>query len=95
MQHSINYTTTNVLIHLISTSGESDNIIEAAKWTADNEIKLVTFSGKKKTNRLNKFNKNNLNFWVDSNAYNHVELIHLALLLNIIDYIIGTSVYKA
>ena len=83
------------IVVLISTSGESYNIIEAAKWTTDNEIKLVTFSGKKKTNRLNKFNKNNLNFWVDSNAYNHVELIHLALLLSIIDYIIGTSVYKA
>jgi D-sedoheptulose 7-phosphate isomerase len=82
------------LVILISSSGESLNILNAAKWCVKNKIRLVTFTGFSKNNSLTKINKKSLNFWVDSKAYNHVELVHLFLLLNIVDFIIGRLEYK-
>lgn len=71
------------LIILISSSGESRNIINAATWSIENNINTVTFSGFSSTNRLR--NLGNTNFYVNSNSYNHVEITHLAWILSIID----------
>ena len=54
--------------------------------------KLITFTGKKKNNKL--FKLGDLNFWVNSKSYNLVENTHQFLLLSIVDLIIGKSVYK-
>lgn len=78
----------------ISSSGESKNIINASEWCRRNKIKMATFSGFKDNNTLKKNNKNGINFWIDSKAYNHVELCHLYILLTIVDMIIGKFVYK-
>ena len=45
-------------------------------------------------NKLKKLNKNDINFWVNSFAYNHIELIHLYILLLMVDVIIGKTIYK-
>jgi D-sedoheptulose 7-phosphate isomerase len=83
------------LVILISSSGRSLNILNAAKWCTRNKIKLITFTGNDRCNVLKKINSKGINFWVDSKAYNHIEGMHLFLLMSITDYIIGKSVYKS
>ena len=72
---------------IISSSGESKNIVNAAKWCKNNNVDLISFSGFKKDNKLNLINKKGLALWVDSKIYNHVETAHLFLILTIIDHI--------
>ena len=58
-----------------------------------NKIKsIVTFSGNKEGNKLQKLG--DINFWVNSSSYNHIENVHQILLLSIVDLIIGKSEYK-
>ena len=52
---------------------------------------IITFSGIKKNNPLSKLG--NINFWVDSKAYNFIENIHQIWLLTIVDLIIGKRNY--
>jgi D-sedoheptulose 7-phosphate isomerase len=72
-------------IILISSSGESLNIINAAKFAKDNKIKLITFSGFNKNNSLSKLG--DLNIWVDSSNYNYVEITHNNFLLILVDLV--------
>jgi len=73
---------------LLSASGESKNILNAASWLKKNKIKFATFSGMKKNNSIKVQNKNNINIWVNSMSYNKVEILHHYILLMIIDLII-------
>ena len=61
---------------LISSSGESDNIVLAAEYM--NALKMdtpmVTITGFKDRNRLNMMG--DVNLWVDSDEYNVVESVH-------------------
>jgi D-sedoheptulose 7-phosphate isomerase len=78
---------------LISSSGNSPNMINAANFAKKNKIKsIITFSGNKDGNKLQKLG--DINFWVNSSSYNHIENIHQILLLSIVDLIIGKSEYK-
>ena len=72
-------------IILISSSGESSNIINAAKYANDHLLNLITFSGFKKDNSLSKLG--NLNIWVDSSNYNYVEITHNNFLLILVDLV--------
>ena len=83
------------LVILISSSGASANMLEAAKFCAQKKIKLVTFTGKNSLNKLKLIHSKGLNFWSNSYAYNHIELTHLFWLLCAVDKIIGKSVYRA
>ena len=73
------------LVILISSSGESDNIINSADFCVKNNIKLVTMSGFKKDNRLNSF-KSEVNYWVDSRDYGIIECAHMVFLHSVIKY---------
>lgn len=70
----------------ISSSGMSDNVVEAAKLAKKKKCNVITFSGFKPTNKLRK--EGDINFWVDSNSYNQVESIHNNWLVTIGDLII-------
>lgn len=83
------------LVVLISSSGRSLNILNAAKWCKRNKVKFVTFSGNRSDNPLKKLNDQGINFWVNSKAYNYIEAMHLLLLMSVNDYIIGKSIYKS
>jgi len=73
------------LIILISSSGNSANIIKCAEYCKDNNIKFVIFSGFNKENKLQTFSKEaELNFWIDSTNYGVVECIHEIILHSII-----------
>lgn len=81
------------LLFLVSVSGESSNIVNAAKKAKKLGIKkIITFTGCKKDNSLMKIG--DINFWVNSKSYNLVENNHQFLLLSLVDLIIGKSEYS-
>ena len=77
---------------LISVSGESPSIINAAITAKNLGLKVDTFSGRDPKNSLR--SHGDINFWVDSHAYNIVECIHMIWVTTAIDAIIGTSIYE-
>ena len=77
------YTNKNDMLILISSSGKSKNIVNAAKYCKKNSIDLVTLSGFKKNNPLSKLGK--INFYIDSSQYNFIEMSHHIILLSIVD----------
>jgi len=81
----------DVLI-LISSSGQSKNMLNACKAAKSRKIsKIITFTGHDKNNPLSKLG--DINFWINSKAYNYVENIHQIWLLTIVDLIIGKKEY--
>ena len=82
----------DVLI-LISSSGKSPNMINACKAARNKTMsKIITFSGHDKNNPLSKLG--DINFWIDSKAYNFIENTHQVWLLTIVDLIIGKREYS-
>jgi D-sedoheptulose 7-phosphate isomerase len=81
------------LLILISSSGSSKNVVNAAKRAKELKMDVITFSGFKSDNPLRQLG--DINFWVDSKAYNIVEMTHHIWLLAIVDYIIGDIEYSA
>lgn len=69
----------------ISSSGTSQNIINGCKQANKQGLFTVTLSGFNADNSLRKLG--NINYWVPSNTYNVVELVHEAWLLSICDQI--------
>ena len=80
------------LVVLISSSGKSPNILNAARTAKRSGMKLVTFSGFRRDNPLRKMG--DLNFWVDSSAYNVVEMTHSVWLGAILDSYVGLDLSK-
>lgn len=71
----------------ISSSGNSDNIVEAV-WSARNVgCQVITMSGFRPDNRLRKLG--DLNLYIPSHEYGFVELTHLAFCHAIVDLLMG------
>lgn len=81
------------VVIIVSSSGKSKNILEAAKFCKRKRILLYTFTGMSKSNPLKQMG--NVNLWVNSKAYNIIENIHQIWLLSIVDKIIGKTEYSA
>jgi len=81
------------LMILISSSGSSKNVVNAARRAKELNMSVITFTGFDGDNPLRKLG--DINFWVDSKAYNIVEMTHHIWLLAIVDYIIGYIEYSA
>ena len=81
------------VVIIVSSSGRSKNLLEAAKVCKKKKILLYTFTGFSKSNPLKKMG--NINLWVNSKAYNIIENIHQIWLLSIVDKIIGKTEYSA
>ena len=77
------YLNKNDMIILISSSGTSKNIVNAAKYCKKNSIQLITLSGFKKNNPLSKCG--NVNFHINSNQYNFIEMSHHIILVYLVD----------
>ena len=74
------------VIILISSSGKSKNMLNACKASRRKKIsKIITLTGNKKNNPLSKLG--DVNLWVDSNIYNHIENTHQVWLLSVCDLI--------
>jgi len=78
---------------IISSSGKSKNMLEAAKICKKKKLLLYTLTGFSDKNPLKKMG--NLNLWVNSRGYNIIENIHQIWLLSIVDRIIGKTEYSA
>ena len=74
---------------LISSSGKSPNMLNGARQAKVMDLSLVTVSGFSAENPIRKLG--DLNLWVDSTAYNIVEMTHHVWLVAIIDYLIETN----
>ena len=78
----------------VSSSGQSRNILGACHAARRRGFaSIVTFSGFSPTNPLRALGDHSL--WVESRAYNLVELTHLFWLLALVDLIIGRAEYAA
>tara|TARA_B100000900_G_C20542190_1_gene700967 strand:- start:290 stop:847 length:558 start_codon:yes stop_codon:yes gene_type:complete len=86
------YYNKNDAVVLISVSGESPSTVNAAKTAKDLGLQVVTFSGKSAENSLKSIG--DINFWVDSHAYNIVECIHMIWVTTVIDSIVGKAEYE-
>ncbi len=75
------------LVVLISSSGNSSNMVNGALKARQMKLRLITFSGFDPANPLRKLG--NLNFWADSKAYNVVEMTHHVWLLALVDKLIA------
>ena len=81
------------LVILISSSGQSANIVRAGQYAVARGLRLATFTGFRPDNPLRALGE--LNFWVDSLSYNVVEMTHQIWLLSACDLIIGKAEYPA
>jgi D-sedoheptulose 7-phosphate isomerase len=79
------YAEPNDLIILISSSGKSQNIVNAANYCNMKGLKLITLSGFKKNNPLSELG--GVNVWIDSDYYNFVEMAHHLWLVALVDQI--------
>lgn len=75
----------NDFIILLSASGNSLNMIKAAKFCIKKKINFFSITGFNKSNKLNKLSKHFV--WIDSYSYNKVELAQLMILLFCVDKI--------
>lgn len=71
---------------LISSSGQSSNMINGAEKAKAMGLSLITVSGFSPDNPLRKLG--DVNLWVNSKTYNIVEMTHHIWLLSIIDYLV-------
>jgi len=59
-------------------------MINACKFALKKKhFPIITFTGFKKNNSLNKLG--HINFWVNSKTYNYIENIHQFMLLSLVD----------
>ncbi|PVB59493.1 SIS domain-containing protein [Labrenzia sp. 011] len=80
------------VVVLISVSGESPSVVNAAKYAKSRGMTVVAFTGRNSKNSLAV--QADLNFFVASDAYNVVENIHSIWLTTTVDYVIGKAVYE-
>lgn len=83
------YAKKNDMVILISSSGESKNIINGAIKAKEIGLPLITFSGFSEENKLRKMG--DVNLWIDSAEYNVVEIVHQIWILSIVDYLIESN----
>lgn len=75
------------LVVLISSSGESKNILNAQRKALQLGCKIVTFSGFNENNSL-KTNPSEIDFWCKSKTYNIVETVHMIWIAAACDLIV-------
>lgn len=76
---------------LTSVSGASPNIVAAAEYARERGLSIVSFTGKSPDNPLRQ--RSDIGFWIDSNAYNVVECVHMIWLTTVIDMVVGKAEY--
>ena len=76
---------------LISSSGKSQNMVNAAEAARGLGLPVITFTGFLNTNPLSQ--KGLINFWVDSKAYNIIESLHGIWICTVVDMLVGSAEY--
>jgi D-sedoheptulose 7-phosphate isomerase len=80
------FSNSKTLVILISSSGNSINILNTAEYCVTNGIFMITLSGFDENNKLKTIHEPNsiLHFWVNSQDYGIVECIHELILHSVI-----------
>jgi len=73
------------LLICISSSGESKNIINGAKFGKKMGCKIITLTGSDEKNKVKKIG--HINLWLNSKNYNIIEMVHHTWLLSIVDFV--------
>lgn len=76
---------------LISSSGRSPNMVNAARTAREKGVQVITFTGFDENNPLKQLG--HINFWLDSRVYNIIENMHQIWLLAVCDMIVGKAEY--
>jgi D-sedoheptulose 7-phosphate isomerase len=79
-------------IILISSSGRSKNLVNAAALAKEKGLKVITFTGFANDNPLKTLG--DVNFWLNSKAYNIIECTHMIWITTVVDMIIGKAEYS-
>lgn len=79
------YAELNDVVIAISSSGRSQNILNAVKEANIKGCKVITFSGFKPSNPLREMG--DINFYIPDENYGNVEICHLSLLHCMLDFI--------
>jgi D-sedoheptulose 7-phosphate isomerase len=79
------------LVILLSVSGNSKNLVKAAKLCSKSKIDLISLTGFNKKNKLSKIG--NFNYSVNSKSYNQVEAMHFIILSMVVDKLVGKDIY--
>ncbi len=77
---------------LVSVSGNSKNAVNAARFAKTRGIKVVTFTGSAPDNLLRA--ETDIDFWLESKAYNVVECLHMTWLMTVVDMLVGKAEYS-
>lgn len=77
------------LLVAISSSGQSENILNGAKMAKLKKCRILTLSGFNKNNPLRRMG--DLNFYVPSESYGYVELAHQIVLHTVLDLILDSA----
>lgn len=80
------------VVLLISSSGSSKNIVNAAEKAKSLGLTVVTFSGFDENNALKQVG--DINFWLSSKAYNIIENTHSIWITTVVDMIVGKAEYN-
>ena len=86
------YADKNDLVILISSSGQSKNMINGALKAKEMGLSTITLSGFMDNNPLRKLG--DINLWVDSKSFNVEETTHQIWLLSVVDYLIENGQSK-
>ena len=71
------------IVYCFSSSGNSENILNSAKAAKERGCFVITFSGFDPDNKLKKLG--DVNYYLKSHSYGHVEIIHLYISHLILD----------
>ena len=77
---------------LISVSGRSPSVVNAAKYAQSRNIPVVSFTGSAPDNPLRQ--ASNISFHFESRAYNVVEAVHMMWLTTVVDMLVGQAEYS-
>lgn len=77
---------------LISVSGRSPSVVNAARYARERSVPVVAFTGSAPDNPLRALA--DIDFWIESRAYNVVECVHMIWLTTVIDMVVGKAEYS-
>ena len=81
------YVSVDDILVLISSSGQSANVVNACKFALNTNIETVILSGFAADNALQEIYRGRYNFHIHSHNYNVVEAMHLLILLQVVESI--------
>ena len=81
------------LLILVSSNGSLKNVVYAARHAKELKMGIIIFCGFNSDNPLRQLG--DINFWVDTKAYNILEMTYHFWLLAIVDFIIGKIKYSS